>query len=432
MAKPINPHKLLTDLIEEDRLHIALSRDKRLELMKKLSPAELINSLECLLYRYESLIHVQNLFEEYKIELNNLISDVDLLEAEDLRDAQELWKNFLNKVSELHAHSQLDETDEEEGITALKELYEEEEEDKKGKPLLQGPINDLFYKQGLMVVYGTLSPDEKYRETLVERAHSFLDILDRKVKIKIYLKKDVNVTSEDIKNFHLILFGGPGVNEMAEQIGDELPLSLEEGQIQLGDMKFVEEDTRLIMLSVNPLNPSRYVLLYTALGFEGVKDLYGLHHGPTDFVIGNKFNWLARGFFDKTDESFWQYAPDNIEVNDELMNFLDEKIWETTKTSHYNIIYQKNSTAYKHIKEIIKMHEDNYPLLIQSSELSPDKMVDICLYETNEQKEQITGVRFDGSFDTSYPRIHMVYNDSIIEYGPEKLLYSLYKHIRWP
>lgn len=431
VKKTAGPYKQVKELIDEERFHIALSKDKRIGTLRQLTPIELINCIECLLYKYEELFRVQNKFEEYRFKVKNLTGEYDIFDAVDIEDAQEVWKDFLEKLNELHKSIEENIGDSDAGFgSALQGLYKDEKiKGKKGTP--QGPINDIFYKHNLMVVYGTIASNAKCKEKLKENAYSFAETISRKIRMKIDVKKDINITSEDIKNYHIILFGGPGYNDLAEEIYEELPIPLETNKIKVGDMEFTSEDTKIILLTTNPLNPKKYLLIYSATGYKGMIDLWGLYHGPTDFVIGNNFNWLARGFFDKSDETFWQYDSDLLEINNPLIDMLNNHGWNSTSSEHYTFYYPRASLASKDINKIIKMHENNYGKLLKKSGLKKGDKVSVYIYETNDNKENISGIRSDASFDPYSPKIHVVYNQPIIEYGPEKILESLYRHIIW-
>ncbi len=433
LQKQISAYKHFRTLIEQERLHVVLSRDKRIELMRKIKPVELINCMECLLYKYEDLVRIQNQFEDYKMAVKKLSSEYDVKQALDLEDAHGIWKEYLRELSKLNLNVLEQEPPEDDELSSvlLQSMDDNEESSGADRSQLQGPINDLFFKHGIMMIYGTVSPDKEYRTILGERAYAFVNLISQNIKVKIPIKRDVDITGEDIKNYHLILFGGLGVNDLAEEIYDELPIPIERDIITLGDMKFAGEDTRLIMLSPNPLNPDKYVLLYNALGIEGVADIFGLYHGPTDFVLGNDYNWIARGFFDKSDETFWQYNPDGLEINEPVINLLNKKGWENDRSEHYIYYFKKKSIPARDIDFIIKLHEDNYDFMVETTKLNTHKAVEVYLFETNDEKEQIMGARSDGSFDPYLPRLYLVYNDPIADFGPEKILHSMYQHIDW-
>ena len=430
--REISSYKLLKSLIEQERLHIVLSRDKRIELMRKIKPIELINCMECLTYKYEDLCRVKQHFEDYKGTVKKLTREYNISQAVDLEDAQDVWAEFLKELSSLNLNELYQEPDEDDELgSALLKGFGDEKTDRKKRNELSGPINDIFYKPGLLLVYGTVSPDKEYRTILGERAYSFANIISQNIKVKIPIKKDVDVTGEDIKNCHIILFGGIGSNDLIEEIYDELPIAINKDSIQLGDMEFFSEDTRLIMLSPNPLNPKKYLLTYTALGLDGVAELFGLYHGPTDFVLGNDFNWIARGFFDKTEEDFWQYGGEEIELNTPLLDLLYNKNWRKVKSKHYTFKFSVNSTAQKDIDYLMELHEKNYPLLLENTGLLSERTIEVYFYESNDEKEDICGARADGSFDPFLPRLHLVHNEPVRKFGPEKILHSLYQHINW-
>jgi hypothetical protein len=136
------------------------------------------------------------------------------------------------------------------------------------KPGLQGPIDDAFLDSFLFVrptgmawhsQVGNWAKSEMERATEHWRRH-FRGIAR--------VKDDTAVTTDDIANSHLILWGDPASNSVLKQVAAKLPIRWSEQQIAAGDDQFPAASHALIAVYPNPLNPNRYVVLNSGFTFR--------------------------------------------------------------------------------------------------------------------------------------------------------------------
>jgi hypothetical protein len=76
-----------------------------------------------------------------------------------------------------------------------------------------------------------------------------------------------------------------------------------------------------IFVCPNPINPEHRLVIYGTVSPEALKDMNGVFHGPTDYIIFNNTTrqfgqvqdsdrFLLLGAFDKSDSTHWRVAED--------------------------------------------------------------------------------------------------------------------------
>lgn len=173
---------------------------------------------------------------------------------------------------------------------------------------LYGLIKKAYFEP-FILVYGTTGDSSSTENNLHQarmqsytwwyRANGFVEVLP-----------DTEVTEKIIKNYNLVLFGNPVTNSILKWISYRLPLHIEEGRV-IVDRDTIRGDLCLVEIYPNPLNPEKFVLLYSATTKRAEK-LIGLFStlyagaGLPDFLVYDKsalkYGWggvKAAGFFDK-------------------------------------------------------------------------------------------------------------------------------------
>jgi dienelactone hydrolase len=153
---------------------------------------------------------------------------------------------------------------------------------------LQGPIDDAF-TMPFLCVRATGQPwsnrVDNYAAASLKR---FQDEWAKYMRGDIPIKNDTDVTSEDIADKHLILFGDPGSNTMIANVLEELPLRWNKDKLMFGGKTFTADNHVPLLIHPNPLNPSRYVVLnsghtFHAEDFQGTNALLYPRFG--DFAV---------------------------------------------------------------------------------------------------------------------------------------------------
>lgn len=136
------------------------------------------------------------------------------------------------------------------------------------RPGLQGPIDDAFLEPFLVV-----TPSGECRHPAVqqwvdfEQAH-FLDRWQAVFRGQARVKRDRDVTADDMKRYHLVLWGDPAANAVLGRIADRLPIAWTADAIVFGDERRPASEHVLTMIYPNPESPDRYVVLNSGPTFR--------------------------------------------------------------------------------------------------------------------------------------------------------------------
>jgi 5'-nucleotidase, C-terminal domain len=190
------------------------------------------------------------------------------------------------------------------------------------RPGISGPMCDIFHGSLLLVV-GTASSDEKAVAINFEEAEKSSEVWNKRFGAKLIIKKDSDITDEDIAKSHLILFGGPGSNSITARIASDLPVRIRRNAIQVGKRRFKGKDIGVRFIYPNPENPNRYVMVVagsTPQGMAGGWKTLHSRHDPdqlpwADIMVydshakdGSLPTYLLIDAFD----SNWQYQPSPV------------------------------------------------------------------------------------------------------------------------
>jgi dienelactone hydrolase len=126
---------------------------------------------------------------------------------------------------------------------------------------LQGPIDDAFTAPFLCVIGTGRAWNEPVQEWTERRLQSFADEWRQYLRGTVRIKKDSELTPDDIESHHLILFGDPGSNRLVARLLKDLPLRWTETELVLGGRTFSAPDHVPVLIAANPINPLRYVVI---------------------------------------------------------------------------------------------------------------------------------------------------------------------------
>lgn len=175
-------------------------------------------------------------------------------------------------------------------------------------PSFFGPIKKGYFSP-FILVYGTrgdsASTEINLHHARVEaqnwwwRGNGYVEIIP-----------DIEVNSENIHRYNLILFGGPGTNAVTARIKRDLPISIKNDRLVIDGREIEKDDVAFQMIYANPLNPEKYVVVKGGTSPKG-EELAGLFNviysgsGLPDFIIYDEAvkdkGWgaiIAAGFFD--------------------------------------------------------------------------------------------------------------------------------------
>ncbi len=134
---------------------------------------------------------------------------------------------------------------------------------------LQGPIDDAFLSSFLMVTVAEGAPFSKPVGAWVtaEQMHAIKE-WRHQFRGEPRVKRDIDVTPEDIAQHNLILWGDPGSNQILKQIADKLPIRWTKEGITAGKKSYAADKHALVAIYPNPLNPKRYVVLNSGFTYR--------------------------------------------------------------------------------------------------------------------------------------------------------------------
>jgi dienelactone hydrolase len=128
------------------------------------------------------------------------------------------------------------------------------------RPGLQGPIDDAFMGSFVVVVPSKLpvTPEELW----VDRSwRQFVRDWRAQFRGECRIAKDTDVTPEDLKSHHVVLWGTPENNVLLGKIAGRLPLQWKGGRLRLSGRELKGEALVPQLIAPNPLNPDRYVVV---------------------------------------------------------------------------------------------------------------------------------------------------------------------------
>lgn len=138
---------------------------------------------------------------------------------------------------------------------------------------LQGPIDDAFTGP-FLCVRGTGKPWNPHVQKWADaRLDQFAQDWARWMRGDVRIKKDTEVTPEDIETCHLVLFGDPGSNSLLARVLKDLPLGWTQTEVDLAG-QYRADSHAPVLITLNPLNPHRYVVVNSGHTF-GAKEFTG-------------------------------------------------------------------------------------------------------------------------------------------------------------
>lgn len=121
---------------------------------------------------------------------------------------------------------------------------------------LQGPIDDAFMDSFIFVQPTGTANNENVQKWVEAEMNRAVREWRKQFRGDAQVRKDSDVTDEEIASSNLVLWGDAQSNKLLARIADKLP------------MKWPEADQVLLMIYPNPLNPKKYVVLNSGFTFR--------------------------------------------------------------------------------------------------------------------------------------------------------------------
>jgi dienelactone hydrolase len=136
------------------------------------------------------------------------------------------------------------------------------------RPGLQGPIDDAFMDSFIMVM-PTVAGLNNITETWIskEMTHA-IDHWRQQFRGEARVRRDTEVTTNDIASANLVLWGDPSSNQFLKRIADQLPIKWTDKNVTLGNQNFPLDHHVPAFIYPNPLNPRRYIVVNSGVTFR--------------------------------------------------------------------------------------------------------------------------------------------------------------------
>lgn len=138
------------------------------------------------------------------------------------------------------------------------------------RPHLQGPIDDAFLDPFLVVIPSGKSQHEKFQQWMEFELEHFLDRWQALYRAEPRVKRDVDVTQDDMQKYHLIVWGDPHSNSVLKELASNLPTQWKSDKITAkpNSTSYSADHHALLMIYPNPRALSRYVVLNSGPTFR--------------------------------------------------------------------------------------------------------------------------------------------------------------------
>ncbi len=133
---------------------------------------------------------------------------------------------------------------------------------------LQGPIDDAFTAPFLCVRATGKPWSDRVDDYAAASLKRFQSEWAKYMRGDVRVKNDVDVTSEDIADKHLILFGDPGSNSMLASVLEGLPVQWTKDKLGIAGKSYASATHCPLLIYPNPLNPTRYIVINSGHTFH--------------------------------------------------------------------------------------------------------------------------------------------------------------------
>ena len=184
------------------------------------------------------------------------------------------------------------------------------------KPGLQGPIDDVFLEPFLVVTPSGICASPAVQKWVEAEIPHFHARWRQVFRGELRMKKDSEVTAEDIGKYHLILWGDEKSNRLIAKVIGKLPFKWTSKELSFAGKAYDAATHVPLAIYPSPLNAGKYVVLNSGPTFREASDRTNSLQNPKlpDWAIidittppdGKTAGKVeAAGFFDE----HWQVKP---------------------------------------------------------------------------------------------------------------------------
>ncbi|MEZ6064232.1 MAG: prolyl oligopeptidase family serine peptidase [Planctomycetaceae bacterium] len=192
----------------------------------------------------------------------------------------------------------------------------EENEPRRKRHGLQGPIDDAFM-QPFLCVRGTGEPWSPALDAYAQWSLARFEAeFDKWMRGKVPVIDDDDLTEEQVAGYNLVLIGDPGSNSILAKVVGELPIEWTADNLVVNGEVLDPSKQAVVMIYPNPLNPRRYVVINT-----------GMSTHEADFKASNA--WLFPKLGDASIIRFERKGDGYVETIEQGFLFDGRWGWET-------------------------------------------------------------------------------------------------------
>lgn len=135
---------------------------------------------------------------------------------------------------------------------------------------LSGPFGDQNYDR-FLILYGAKKDVAKNREAALSYAKwkSWESVCD----MSHVVRSEKEISENDIRQAHLVIFGSPQNSELLAKIAKKLPVQLDDKNILIKSRAFEGETVAIRLIYPNPVNPEKYLVIFGALTPQAYQSL---------------------------------------------------------------------------------------------------------------------------------------------------------------
>ncbi len=133
---------------------------------------------------------------------------------------------------------------------------------------LQGPIDDALMGPFLFVQPTGQFSSPEIKSWVNEEMNRAARNWKRQMRGEARIRRDADITADDIRNHNLILWGCPQSNALIKKTLDQLPVEWSKDVLKVGTKSFDPKKDVLVLVYPNPLNPERYIVFNSGLTYR--------------------------------------------------------------------------------------------------------------------------------------------------------------------
>ncbi len=133
---------------------------------------------------------------------------------------------------------------------------------------LQGPIDDAFMDSFVIVTPSGKPQHDLHGEWVHSERNRAVNEWRRHFRGEARVKSETDLSEEDHKNHHIILWGDPAANATLSRLLPKLPVTWTKDELTVAGQTYDASHHTLALIYPNPENPDRYLVLNSSFTFR--------------------------------------------------------------------------------------------------------------------------------------------------------------------